>query len=111
MTGDHPLAWHSRGPPAVPTPQETTPYPISQRHQEHTGCGTQAKVSSHWFNSNCHLPPVQEQELWIGFVKCTQVLKINTLSIINGMEIGTNKSKEDEVEEKPVNFLLMPSYP
>ena len=38
-------------------------------------------------------------------------VKINTLSIINGMEIGTNKSKEDEVEEKPVNFLLMPSYP
>ena len=84
---------------------------VSQRHQEHTGCGTQAKVSSHWFNSNCHLPPVQEHELWIGFVKCTKVLKINTLSIINGMEIGTNKSKEDEVEEKPVNFLLMPSYP
>ena len=34
-------------------------------------------------------------------------MKTNTLSIINGMEIGANKSTEDEVEEKPVNFLLI----
>ena len=91
MTGDHPLAWCSRRPPAVPTPQETTPYPIPQRHQEHTGCATQAKVSGHWFNSNCCLPPFQEQELWVGFTKCTKVLKINTLSIINGLG---NRSKQ-----------------
>ena len=92
---------------SLPTPQETTPYPIPQRHQEHTGRATQAKASGHCFNSNCRLPPFQEQELWVGFIKGTKVLKINTLSIINGMEIGANKSKEDEVEEKPVNFLLI----
>ena len=94
-------------PPRVPTPQETTPYPIPQRYQGHTGCGTQGKVSGHWLNSNCHLPPFQEQELWISFIKCTKVMKTNTLSIINGMEIGANKSTEDEVEEKPVSFLLI----
>lgn len=104
MTGDHPLAWHSGDHPCSNPSGDHAPIPYPRDTKSTQAAGTQGKVSGHWFNSNCHLPPVQEQELWIGFIKCTKVLKINTLSIINGMEIGANKSRKMRWRKKPVNF-------
>lgn len=53
------------------------------------------------------LLPSRSKSCGFGFTKCIEALKISTPSIIDGMENRSKQVKEEEVEGKPANSLLI----
>jgi hypothetical protein len=52
-------------------------------------------VGGHQFHSSCH-PSFLPEARAVWFVKCTEVMKILTLSIMNAIENRADTMKEDE---------------